>query len=129
MNLADFASSFVDWVWATPLFLLLLGCGLAFSVATKFAQWRVLTHGLDFTEVLEAAIDAISCFQLLGDCICVSTAGVRVNPPWLPPLLARGFDNDEPGETTAREMMARHSSIDRLRPPAHDWNEAIVSGG
>ena len=82
----------------------------------------------------EAAIDAISCFQLLGDCICVSTAGVRANPPWLPPLLARGyavhcgFDNDEPGETTAREMIARHSSIHRLRPPAHDWNEAIVAG-
>ena len=82
----------------------------------------------------EAAIDAISCFQLLGDCICVSTAGVRANPPWLPPLLARGdavhcgFDNDEPGETTAREMIARHASIQRLRPPAHDWNDAIVSG-
>ena len=45
VNLADFASGFVNWVWATPLFLLLLGCGLAFSVATKFAQWRILTHG------------------------------------------------------------------------------------
>lgn len=82
----------------------------------------------------EAAIDAISCFQLLGDCICVSTAGVRANPPWLAPLMARGyavhcgFDNDQPGEMTARQMIARHSSIHRLRPPAHDWNEAIVTG-
>ncbi|MCP4248568.1 MAG: sodium:alanine symporter family protein, partial [bacterium] len=45
MSLEEFASSFVDWVWATPLFLLLLGCGLIFSLATKFAQWRILTHG------------------------------------------------------------------------------------
>ncbi|MCH7812931.1 MAG: alanine:cation symporter family protein [Planctomycetes bacterium] len=45
MDLADFASGFVNWVWTTPLFLLLLGCGLAFSVATKFTQWRILTHG------------------------------------------------------------------------------------
>ena len=82
----------------------------------------------------EAAIDAISCFQLLGDCICISTAGVRPNPPWLRPLLARGyavhcgFDNDEPGEITARQMIDQHPRIQRLRPPAHDWNEAIVSG-
>jgi len=39
------ASEFAGWIWATPLFLLLLGCGLIFSVATKFAQWRILTHG------------------------------------------------------------------------------------
>jgi len=35
----------VDWVWSIPLFLLLLGCGLIFSVLSKFAQWRILTHG------------------------------------------------------------------------------------
>ena len=34
-----------SWVWNTPLFLLLLGCGLIFSIATKFTQWRILTHG------------------------------------------------------------------------------------
>lgn len=36
----------VDWVWATPLFFLLLGCGLVFSIASKFVQWRIMTHGL-----------------------------------------------------------------------------------
>ena len=92
---------------------------------------RMLLTG--YTDI-EAAIDAISCFQLLGDCICISTAGVRSNPPWLQPLLARGyavhcgFDNDEPGEITARQMIDHHPSIQRLRPPAHDWNEAIISG-
>jgi AGCS family alanine or glycine:cation symporter len=44
-NLSDFASGFVDWVWSTPLLIMLLGCGLLFSVATKFAQWRILAHG------------------------------------------------------------------------------------
>jgi AGCS family alanine or glycine:cation symporter len=37
----------VDVIWSTPLFLLLLGCGLVITIATKFSQWRVMTHGLD----------------------------------------------------------------------------------
>ena len=108
--------------------------GLAPGTRKDRGYFWIGKQGSSKIVLCEAAIDAISCFQLLGDCICVSTAGVRANPPWLPPLLACGyavrcgFDNDEPGETTAREMIARHSSIHRLRPPAHDWNEAIVSG-
>jgi hypothetical protein len=79
----------------------------------------------------ESAIDAISCFQLRGACICISTAGVRANPRWLPALLARGyqvlcgFDADKPGDTAARRMIARHPTVQRLRPPAHDWNDAL----
>jgi AGCS family alanine or glycine:cation symporter len=34
-----------DFIWSLPLFLLLLGCGLIFSIITKFVQWRILTHG------------------------------------------------------------------------------------
>jgi len=45
VNLNEMAGEFAGWIWTTPLFLLLLGCGLIFSVATKFAQWRILTHG------------------------------------------------------------------------------------
>jgi hypothetical protein len=90
----------------------------------------------------ESAIDAISCFQvhaqmpeaqLCNDCICISTAGVRPNPPWLQPLLARGyqiycgFDADAPGETASHQMITRHSSIRRLRPPAHDWNDVLTT--
>ncbi len=41
----DLASNMADWVWSLPLFLLLLGCGLFFSVVSKFVQWRILTHG------------------------------------------------------------------------------------
>jgi len=33
------------WIWSLPLFLLLLGCGLLFSILTRFVQWRILTHG------------------------------------------------------------------------------------
>jgi hypothetical protein len=79
----------------------------------------------------ESAIDAISCFQLHPTCICISTAGVRPDPPWLRPLLARdydiycGFDDDEPGNAAACQMITRHDSIKRLRPTAHDWNDAL----
>ena len=81
----------------------------------------------------ESAIDAISCFQLHSACICISTAGVRSDAPWLQPLLARdydiycGFDDDAPGEAASCQMITRHPSIRRLRPPAHDWNDALTA--
>jgi len=89
----------------------------------------------------ESAIDAISCFQLQTShrpdparpCICISTAGVRCDAPWLRPLLARGyeiycgFDTDEPGENASRRMIDRHPSIQRLRPLKHDWNETLAA--
>ncbi len=90
----------------------------------------------------ESAIDAISCHQLhagcrvgpLGSpCLCISTAGVRSDAPWLPPLLARGyqiycgFDADEPGDTASRQMITRHRLIQRLRPPGHDWNDVLTA--
>jgi len=86
----------------------------------------------------ESAIDTISCLQLHSAhphwaCICISTAGVRPDPPWLHPLLARGydiycgFDDDKPGNTASCQMITRHPSVKRLRPPAHDWNDAILA--
>jgi hypothetical protein len=81
----------------------------------------------------ESAIDAISCFQLHRENICISTAGVRTNPPWLVTLIARGydircgFDADHAGEMSAARMMAIHPTIRRRRPPAHDWNDALVT--
>ena len=90
----------------------------------------------------ESAIDAISCFQLHAQrqdaqlrraCLCISTAGVRPDAPWLNPLLARGyeiycgFDTDEPGETASRQMSIRHPSIQRKRPSEHDWNDALTA--
>jgi hypothetical protein len=81
----------------------------------------------------ESAIDAISSYQLLGDCICISTSGARSDVPWLHGLIARdydiscGFDRDAPGELAANDMIALHPSIHRLRPPAHDWNAALAA--
>jgi hypothetical protein len=80
----------------------------------------------------ESAIDAISCFHLHPDRICISTSGVRANPPWLPGLITRGyrifcgFDADEPGDAAASHMLALHPTVERLRPPAHDWNDALA---
>lgn len=81
----------------------------------------------------ESAIDAISCFQLDPRCICISTAGVRCHPRWLPGLLARGyhvhcgFDTDDAGEEAAERMITSHPRVKRLRPPAHDWNDALTA--
>ena len=44
-DLEQLTADMVAWVWATPLFFMLLGCGLIFSIASKFVQWRILTHG------------------------------------------------------------------------------------
>jgi AGCS family alanine or glycine:cation symporter len=42
----QFCTNLVGWVWSTPLFFMLLGAGLLFSVVTKFVQVRILSHGL-----------------------------------------------------------------------------------
>ena len=44
-SLEQIADTMVNWVWATPLFFLLLGCGVLFSIAPKFVHWRIMTHG------------------------------------------------------------------------------------
>ena len=81
----------------------------------------------------ESAIDAISCSQLHGNRICISTSGVRANPRWLRTLISHGytihcgFDADDAGDTAARRMIAFHPMVNRLRPPAHDWNDVIAS--
>lgn len=81
----------------------------------------------------ESAIDAISCLQLYPERICISTSGVRANPPWLRGLIARGdtllcgFDADAPGDTAAAHMLALYPAVQRLRPAAHDWNDMITS--
>jgi len=46
INWEQITKSMVDWVWAPPLFFMLLGCGLIFSIVSKFVQWRIMTHGL-----------------------------------------------------------------------------------
>jgi hypothetical protein len=83
------------------------------------------------TILCESAIDAISCASLDPNRRCISTAGARSNPAWLTPLLAQrcrlycGFDADPTGDRMAQAMIALHPAVQRLRPPAHDWNDAL----
>ena len=107
--------------------------GLASGTRKDLGYFWVGAKGTRKIVLCESAIDAISCFQLLGDRICISTSGARANPPWLPGLIARGynvscgFDSDDVGEAAADEMIALHPVIDRLWPPAHDWNDALLA--
>ena len=79
----------------------------------------------------ESAIDAISCRTLYPERLCISTAGARADPAWLPPLLARdlpiycGFDDDPTGARMAQAMRARYPAVRRLQPPCHDWNDTL----
>lgn len=90
------------------------------------------THANELV-LCESAIDAISCAALYPDRLCLSTAGARPNPAWLPPLLARhhrlycGFDADPTGDQMAAAMTAIHPAIQRLRPPLHDWNDVLTA--
>ena len=79
----------------------------------------------------ESAIDAISCHLLHPEHRCLSTAGARPNPAWLPALLHQGcrlwcgFDLDSTGQAMARAMRGFHPAIQLLRPPLHDWNDVL----
>jgi hypothetical protein len=81
----------------------------------------------------ESAIDAISCYMLYPDRVCISTAGARPNPTWLPVILDHGygvdcgFDADPPGDAAAQEMIRLYPDIQRLRPVAKDWNLLLSS--
>jgi hypothetical protein len=107
--------------------------GMAPGTRKDRGYFWIGTQGTRQIVLCESAIDAISCFQMCPQRICISTSGVRANPPWLRGLLARGyeihcgFDADDPGDAAAGRMIALHPTIDRLRPPAHDWNDALAS--
>ncbi len=81
--------------------------------------------------LVESAIDAISCLALYPELRCISTAGARPNPRWLAFLIGQGhsiycgFDADPVGENMARAMMTLYSTVRRLRPGRHDWNDVL----
>ncbi len=81
--------------------------------------------------LVESAIDAISCFVLHPGHRCLSTAGARSNPGWLADLADQrdpiycGFDADAVGEARAQAMIALYPTVQRLRPPQHDWNDVL----
>lgn len=81
----------------------------------------------------ESAIDAISCAALCPDRLCISTSGARPDPTWLAALIEQhdnlycGFDSDPTGDNMAAAMIALYPRVHRLRPPLHDWNDALRS--
>ncbi len=81
----------------------------------------------------ESAIDAISCLAIYPNSRCVSTAGARPAPEWLPDLIQLnrpifcGFDSDPAGDAMASDMTRRYPNISRLRPAQHDWNECLTA--
>ncbi len=107
--------------------------GMAPGTRKDLGYFWIGTQGSHEIVLCESAIDAISCFQMHPQRICISTSGVQANPRWLSGLLAHGyevhcgFDADAPGDTAAARMIAFHPAITRLRPPAHDWNDALAS--
>jgi hypothetical protein len=83
----------------------------------------------------ESAIDAISCHALHPTYRCLSTSGARPHPLWLNALVQQGqliycgFDADPTGDAMAQRMRQLYPSIQRLRPPAKDWNEFLRQYG
>lgn len=107
--------------------------GMAPGTRKDLGYFWIGTKGSKEIVLCESAIDAISCFQMHPERICISTSGVRANPRWLSGLIAHGyeihcgFDADGSGDTAATRMIALHPAVKRLRPPAHDWNDALAS--
>ena len=107
--------------------------GMAPGTCKDWGYFWIGAHGSREIVLCESAIDAISCFQIYPRRICLSTSGVRANPRWLRELIARdddihcGFDADAPGDATAAQMIVLHPAVKRLRPLAHDWNDALAS--
>ncbi len=72
------AAAFADFVWGTPLLLLLLGGGLFFTVYSRFIPFRYIKHGLDIVRGKYDDPDEpgqISHFQALSSALA-STVGM-----------------------------------------------------
>lgn len=107
--------------------------GMAPGSRKDLGYFRIGPDSFTGIVLCESAIDAISCLVLHSSRLCISTSGARANPAWLPELINFrlpvycGFDADHTGEHMANSMIARYPTIQRLRPPWHDWNESLRS--
>jgi hypothetical protein len=107
--------------------------GMAPGTRKDLGYFWIGTKGSQEIVLCESAIDAISCLQMHPDRVCISTSGVRANPRWLRTLITHGytihcgFDADDAGDTTARQMIASYPMVNRLRPTGHDWNDVLAS--
>ena len=107
--------------------------GMASGTRKDLGYFWIGRRGSREIVLCESAIDAISCFQMYPERICISTSGVRADPRWLSGLMAHGytilcgFDADRPGDAAAAQMLALYATVQRLRPSAHDWNDVLTS--
>jgi hypothetical protein len=103
--------------------------GMASGSKKDLGYFWIGTRAAREIVLCESAIDAVSCFQIHPQRICISASGARANPAWLSVLMAHGYtilcgyDADHPGDTAAARMIA----VRRLRPSAHDWNDVLTS--
>lgn len=107
--------------------------GMAPGSRKNLGYFFVRDPGIDAIILCESAIDAMSCLLIHPNRSCISTAGARPNPAWLPAIIHNGlpvycgFDADPTGDQMARAMIKRYPAITRLRPPRHDWNDLLKS--
>jgi hypothetical protein len=105
--------------------------GIAPGTRKDSGYFWVGAKGSTRVVLCESAIDAISCYMLYPDRVCISTSGARPDPPWLRVILDHGydvdcgFDADLPGDAASREMICLYPDIQRLRPAAKDWNALL----
>lgn len=105
--------------------------GMAPGSRKDLGYFSVRESHVDGIILCESAIDAISCSLIHPRRWCLSTAGARPAPSWLPAAISHGlpvycgFDADCTGDDMADAMIKRYPAIKRLRPPAHDWNDSL----
>jgi hypothetical protein len=105
--------------------------GMAPGSSKDLGYFSVPNPGSTTVVLCESAIDAISCFVLYPNRLCISTSGARPSPRWLPSLINQGpeiycgFDSDPTGNNMAQAMIVLFPGIKRLRPAQHDWNDVL----
>jgi len=106
--------------------------GMAPGSQKDLGYFSLAAPETDAIILCESAIDALSCLALYPRTLCISTAGARPNPLWLPSLLQSdkpvycGFDADPTGDAMARAMIAAYPSVQRLRPELKDCNDVLI---
>jgi hypothetical protein len=107
--------------------------GLAPGSRKNLGYFSVRAASINGVILCESAIDTLSCLAIHPGHWCISTAGARPNPAWLPPLIAQGvriycgFDADSTGDSMAQAMTKLYPNIKRIRPTQHDWNDMLCA--